>query len=1271
MANISGTVADEDLIGTNSDDWIRGLGGNDRLFGREGRDRLFGEAGSDFLDGGTGADTMYGGSGNDTYRVDDAGDFISEETVAGVDDGGLDTVQSSISFTLGRFLENLTLTGTAAIHGTGNDLANRITGNGAANALNGGSGNDTLLGGAGGDRLSGGTGKDTLTGGTGSDTFVFGPANATSTDNVTDFTTEDWLEIVAGDYGLRAGGGLVTDSTGKLSLDPTYFATVSGSTNVQGTSSLHGQFVYNTTTRTLMWDADGARTSASGIALATFNSAATVSAARFKILGAAVADGTPSSQTEGAGAKIGFTVALSSAVTEDLLLTYSTENGTAVAGSDFVGVSNGRATIAAGSTSTTVWVDLLNDSFFEGPEAFRLRLDSAQLATSGTPLTVTDNLGTGTIADNDVAPTVTVGNGAPNPATEASGARIAFTVALSAALGEDLLLTYSTVNGTAVAGSDFQGVSNGSARIVAGSTSATIWINVYDDAVFEGPEAFTLQVASAKLAGSGAALAITNNSGTGNIADNDPAPTVAVASGAPSPQTEDLGARIGFTVALSAAASENVLVTYNTVNGTAVAGTDFAGVSSQAMIAAGSTSTTVWIDLLNDAVIESTEAFTLQLASAKLANRGTVLALTSSTATGTIADDDLMAATVAVADGAPNPQTEGAGAKIGFTVSLSNAAAEDVLVTYSTVNGTSAAGSDFVGGSNGQATIAAGSTSTTIWIDLLNDSLAEARETFTLQLASAKLATSGTALGISDSSGTGTIADDDAPPSVAVADGTPNPQTEGAGARIGFTVALEAAATADVLLTYSTVNATAAAGSDFVGVSNGQATIAAGSTSTTIWVDLLNDSVAEAREAFSLQLASAKIASGTAVIITDNSGTGTIADDDPMPSVAVADGAPNAQTEGTGARIGFTVTLSAVAAENVVLTYSTVNGTAAAGSDFVGVSNGQATIAGGSTSTTVWIDLLNDTAVENAEAFTLQLASAKLATSGTVLTITDNAGTGTIADNDVATGPTTPGSPSVVKVHDLRAIGSGDPGGLAYNPTSKTLFLSDPEHEESPYFSPINLHALRTDGTFVKSYSLTSFTKEPTGLAFDPNTGKLFIIDDSKDKVFWVDPANPTVKLGEFATKPLGGGEDPEDLAVDPNNGHLFIVSGTPDREIIETNNQGTQVFSTITLPSVIKDPDALAYDAREDVFYVGGKFSSKIWKIDRGGAIVSTIDILSSHKNPVTGAGVKVSDLELAPSSDPNDASNKLSLYVADWGADQVDDGRLFELNVGDLFWV
>jgi DNA-binding beta-propeller fold protein YncE len=261
----------------------------------------------------------------------------------------------------------------------------------------------------------------------------------------------------------------------------------------------------------------------------------------------------------------------------------------------------------------------------------------------------------------------------------------------------------------------------------------------------------------------------------------------------------------------------------------------------------------------------------------------------------------------------------------------------------------------------------------------------------------------------------------------------------------------------------------------------------------------------------------------------------------------------------------------------------------------------------------------------------------------------------------------------------MRAIGSTDPSGLAYVPQSKTLFLSDSEVEGSPFNRAKNLWALGTDGSLKQSFSLVnSFTTEPAGLAFDALTGSLFITDDDNCKVFRVDPANPAVKRGEFLTKPLGV-IDPEDIAIDPSNGHVFITNGTGNssnggplgRAILETNNTGTQIFSTIKLPTVIDDPEALAYDAREDVFYVGGGFSYKIWKVARSGAILSTIDILGGYRNPVSDTKVHVKDLELAPSSDPNDNPGKLSLYVADYGNSHVNDGRLFEINLGDLMLV
>ncbi|MEI9905464.1 MAG: calcium-binding protein [Asticcacaulis sp.] len=130
---------------------INGNSGNNVLKGMDGADLLIANAGNDTLDGGTGADRMLGGAGNDTYVVDNSGDRVVEQTVTGVDDGGTDTVQSSISFQLGQFFENLTLTGSAAINATGNELNNVLTGNTGDNTLNGGLGADTMSGGKGND----------------------------------------------------------------------------------------------------------------------------------------------------------------------------------------------------------------------------------------------------------------------------------------------------------------------------------------------------------------------------------------------------------------------------------------------------------------------------------------------------------------------------------------------------------------------------------------------------------------------------------------------------------------------------------------------------------------------------------------------------------------------------------------------------------------------------------------------------------------------------------------------------------------------------------------------------------------------------------------------------------------------------------------------------------------------------------------------------------------------------------------------------------------
>jgi Ca2+-binding RTX toxin-like protein len=214
---------------TEGNDTLSGSDEADSLSGGNGDDRLHGGGGDDTLDGGGGVDTLHGGQGRDTYFVDNILDQVIEGT-----DAGLDRVFASASHTLASFVEDLVLTGSDNLNGTGNELLNEIRGNDGNNILNGGAGRDTMSAWLGDDTLIGGLGDDILLGGGGVDVFVFNG-------NFGADTIEDFATVAAGgpdrDYiDFRGAVGLGTPVISAAGAD-TLITTNLGSVRLMGVNS--------------------------------------------------------------------------------------------------------------------------------------------------------------------------------------------------------------------------------------------------------------------------------------------------------------------------------------------------------------------------------------------------------------------------------------------------------------------------------------------------------------------------------------------------------------------------------------------------------------------------------------------------------------------------------------------------------------------------------------------------------------------------------------------------------------------------------------------------------------------------------------------------------------------------------------------------------------------------------------------------------------------------------------------------------------------------
>ena len=263
--------------------------------GNAGNNVLIGDDLANNLDGKAGADTMQGGKGDDFYFVDDVGDKVIEASGQGVDQ-----VNSSVTFTLPDFVENLVLTGDSNINGTGNGFDNILVGNDGNNSLNGGAGADTIAGGifgsdAGDDTIDGGAGNDRMIGRDGDDTYIV--------DSVLDTVIENPGE----------GVDTIKSSVSYTLPDTVEILELTGVLDINGTGTKFGDLIIGNTGNNIL-DGKGDADSLQG---GDGNDTYIVDNTGDKI----VEDSTPNSGHDTAQSSVSFSLATNGANVEDLVLT--------------------------------------------------------------------------------------------------------------------------------------------------------------------------------------------------------------------------------------------------------------------------------------------------------------------------------------------------------------------------------------------------------------------------------------------------------------------------------------------------------------------------------------------------------------------------------------------------------------------------------------------------------------------------------------------------------------------------------------------------------------------------------------------------------------------------------------------------------------------------------------------------------------------------------------------------------------------------------------
>ena len=655
------------------------------------------------------------------------------------------------------------------------------------------------------------------------------------------------------------------------------------------------------------------------------------------------------------GGSVTLTATLSYVNSASTSVTLGT-SGTAVGGGTDFTLSSSTITIAAGNTTGTATLSSVGDSISDPTETVIVDITNVSGGDNATEATPAQRQ-TVTITDDEALPVISLSSSA----STVSEANASVTLTVTATPASSSVITVNLAEtGTASGGGVDYSLGAGVLNISAGSTTATTSITAVDDGIYDPAETVIIDISS--VSGGGATESGSQQE-TVTITDDEGAPTVSLSVDSNTVSEGDgVGART-VTVTLSNTASDNVTVGLSTSGTTTGGGVDYKLNSNSLLIAAGSTTASTTLDISEDLLIEGTETIIVDISS--VTNSIGITENGVQTETINLTDNEA-GPTVSISSSSPIAENGGVST---VTASMSAAAAQSTTINL-LFSGTADNGTDYLRSAS-SITIAAGNTSGSITVTGVNDSFNDEAETVIVDIDTVSGGNGASESGTQRE--TITITDDDPAPTVSLSISVAS-VTESAGANaVTLTATMSAVAESSTSVTLSlSGTATEGAGTDYT-INSSTITIAAGNTTGTAQLSILEDSFSEVpNETIVVDIASvsggdsaveAAPAQQVAVTITDNEAT-------PQITLAPTPTSPIAENGGTS-----TVTVSSTPASSSVITVNfSLSGSADNGSDY-SIGTTSLTIPANTASTSTLVSSLNDGAFDPAETIVIDIAS--------------------------------------------------------------------------------------------------------------------------------------------------------------------------------------------------------------------------------------------------------------------------------------------------------